>query len=242
MTFDVNRLKTQLVDRHHSVFVLQDMPSPVWINGGYALVAKQYNVPGLDEVRVAQFIADQDKRFFSFYEYREETQILRCSLFSPALPFPHSVDPNIYIFDIDGTLADGSHRQHFVRNKPKNWPAYQAAIMDDKPHKHVIDVLKALRFFGHKILIASGRGEQEREDTINWLEWHAGLRELRDFDQLYMRKEKDYRADDIIKEEILAVIRQQHGEPTMVFDDRDRVVEMWRHNGVPCAQVAEGDF
>ena len=28
----------------------------------------------------------------------------------------------------------------------------------------------------------------------------------------------------------------------MVFDDRDRVVNMWRRNGVVCAQVAPGDF
>lgn len=28
----------------------------------------------------------------------------------------------------------------------------------------------------------------------------------------------------------------------MTFDDRDRVVAMWRRNGVVCAQVAPGDF
>jgi len=28
----------------------------------------------------------------------------------------------------------------------------------------------------------------------------------------------------------------------MAFDDRNRVVATWRANGVPCAQVAEGDF
>jgi len=28
----------------------------------------------------------------------------------------------------------------------------------------------------------------------------------------------------------------------MVFDDRDQVVEMWRANGIPCFQVAPGNF
>jgi hypothetical protein len=27
-----------------------------------------------------------------------------------------------------------------------------------------------------------------------------------------------------------------------VFDDRDKVVAMWRRNGVACFQVAEGNF
>jgi hypothetical protein len=27
-----------------------------------------------------------------------------------------------------------------------------------------------------------------------------------------------------------------------VFDDRDKVVKIWRNNGVRCCQVAEGDF
>jgi len=28
----------------------------------------------------------------------------------------------------------------------------------------------------------------------------------------------------------------------MVFDDRDKVVNMWRENGIPCLQVAPGNF
>jgi hypothetical protein len=27
-----------------------------------------------------------------------------------------------------------------------------------------------------------------------------------------------------------------------VFDDRDKVVNMWRKRGIPCFQVAPGDF
>jgi hypothetical protein len=28
----------------------------------------------------------------------------------------------------------------------------------------------------------------------------------------------------------------------MAFDDRNSVVKMWRDLGIPCAQVADGDF
>ena len=30
--------------------------------------------------------------------------------------------------------------------------------------------------------------------------------------------------------------------PTMAFDDRQQVVDMWRERGLTVAQVAEGDF
>ena len=57
-----------------------------------------------------------------------------------------------------------------------------------------------------------------------------------------MRKEGDHRPDHIIKLELLAQIRSDGFEPIMAFDDRNSVVKMWRDAGIPCAQVAEGDF
>jgi hypothetical protein len=57
-----------------------------------------------------------------------------------------------------------------------------------------------------------------------------------------MRKAGDHRDDDILKIELLAEMRRDGYTPIMVFDDRNRVVKAWRSAGVPCAQVAEGDF
>jgi hypothetical protein len=57
-----------------------------------------------------------------------------------------------------------------------------------------------------------------------------------------MRKEGDHRDDDIIKLELLEQVRADGFEPIMAFDDRNRVVAAWRSAGVPCAQVAPGDF
>jgi len=57
-----------------------------------------------------------------------------------------------------------------------------------------------------------------------------------------MRPDDDRRPDDEIKAEILGRMRETGLQPLMAFDDRDKVVAMWRANGVPCAQVAEGAF
>jgi hypothetical protein len=52
----------------------------------------------------------------------------------------------------------------------------------------------------------------------------------------------DYRADDIVKEEFLDRILADEYGTQRVFDDRDRVVTMWRRRGLVCCQVAEGNF
>jgi hypothetical protein len=41
---------------------------------------------------------------------------------------------------------------------------------------------------------------------------------------------------------MLTQIKADGWLPIMAFDDRARVVKMWRDNGVPCCQVAPGDF
>jgi hypothetical protein len=144
-----------------------------------------------------------------------------------------------FIFDIDGTLADCSHRQHHVERKPKDWDAFFTGMADDRPHRHVFAVMDALFRDGETIVYCSGRPERYRRLTAEWLEKHACSGQT---DNLYMRKDGDYRADFIVKAELLAQIRADGFNPVMAFDDRQQVVDMWRDNGVPCAQVAKGDF
>lgn len=141
-----------------------------------------------------------------------------------------------YIFDIDGTLADNSHRTHHLLKQPKDWDAYHAEVERDTPHSHVLMVARALSNFGYRLVFCSGRHDGQRLITREWLD-SCGL-----YGYLYMRKEGDHRPDYIVKRELLDQIRSDGFEPVMVFDDRNSVVKMWREAGIPCAQVAEGDF
>jgi hypothetical protein len=59
---------------------------------------------------------------------------------------------------------------------------------------------------------------------------------------LFMRKAKDYRKDQFVKKEMLDTIKFLNYNPTLSFDDRDRVVKMWREEGIRCFQVDYGDF
>ena len=137
----------------------------------------------------------------------------------------------LVVFDIDGTLANIEHRLDYVRSKPKNWRAFDAGIPNDKVNPHVAEVFFGLRNDGHDIIFASGRNERSRDATVDWLDrknfWCA------DSSKLYMRKADDFRSDDIVKQEILDEIIADYGKkPDMVFDDRKRVVDMWRRNGI----------
>lgn len=142
-----------------------------------------------------------------------------------------------YLFDIDGTLADVSHRLSHIQKKPKDWDAFFAACVDDPPIHHMCNLAEDLINAGRYVVFVSGRSDRVRAETLTWLHKNVGVSRT-----LYMRKDGDHRLDNIVKRELLDQIRADGYEPIMAFDDRDQVVKMWREAGVPCAQVAEGDF
>lgn len=83
----------------------------------------------------------------------------------------------------------------------------------------------------------TGRPITRQRETQIWLQQH-----FLPYHSLYMRQKGDFRKDYIVKKEILETIRKEFGEPYFALDDRSSVVAMWRENGVPCLQVAPGDF
>lgn len=140
-------------------------------------------------------------------------------------------------FDIDGTLADVSHRVKYWREKPKNWNMFKSEMVNDTPIEPIVKIARDLAEQGHNIILCSGRSEESRKVTIEWMNKHRIP-----FAKLYMRAEKDYRGDDIIKKELLDKIIEDWGKaPDIVFDDRPRVVKMWRENGVFVADVYQGE-
>lgn len=132
-----------------------------------------------------------------------------------------------WLFDLDGTLANVTHRRHFVATKPKNWAAWNVAQPRDPVNEPVADLARALKAQGMAIVIVSGRGNDFRTPTVEWLTNHNIP-----FDALFMRASKDHRADDLIKAELLEEVLAAGFEPVAVVDDRPRVVRMWRERGL----------
>lgn len=140
-----------------------------------------------------------------------------------------------YLFDIDGTLADGEHRRYYIGSDPKDWDKYFSLVEYDKPIEHIVE-LAHIMYGLVDIVYVSGRSDECRFSTEQWLIEHCP------WGPVYMRRKGDHRPDNIIKIELLGQIRQDGYDPILVFDDRTRVVNAWRAAGLPCLQVAPGDF
>ncbi len=145
---------------------------------------------------------------------------------------------NTIIFDIDGTLADIEHRRAFLKQNKPDWKSFNDKMGDDTLNLPVVELYRTLWDSGkYEIIITSGRSESSRSLTEQWLVWNEVA-----FDRLEMRADGDYRADHIIKEEILHQLQGEGKNILFVVDDRQQVVDMWRRNGITCLQCDVGDF
>jgi hypothetical protein len=137
------------------------------------------------------------------------------------------------IVDLDGTLALGRFGDS-GRRGPFDW----GRVGEDDPNPDVIEIVSVLSRM-YTTIIVSGRSIDCCEETMDWLKREApGV----SWDLLYMRKAGDFRPDEIVKEEIYRVSIEGLYDVVAVFDDRDKVVGMWRDLGLTCMQVAPGNF
>lgn len=148
------------------------------------------------------------------------------------------------ICDIDGTLADIDHRRPLVEGKKKDFKTFLSPeqVQSDGVHYDVEFIALALAFQQYKIVLVSGRPENLREVTEDWL----GSATILPYAHLFMRADGDFRSDAIVKREIyetkLIPLNIVPDNTLCVLDDRQRVVDMWRELGFRCLQVAPGDF
>jgi predicted kinase len=131
----------------------------------------------------------------------------------------------IVLCDIDGTLADGRHRERFVQGDKKDWDSYYSLLEHDAPIDLVARWVREL-FKDHTVCIVSGRPDTYQKKTIAWLDKHEIP-----YHWIFMRPGNDKRPDVQIKNDILKNIPKD--KIFMAIDDRPCVIrEVWRVNGV----------
>ncbi|MCE9564634.1 MAG: AAA family ATPase [Planctomycetes bacterium] len=140
------------------------------------------------------------------------------------------------IFDIDGTLADATHRLHHIQNGSRNWDAFFAEAANDPVIEPVRDLVQLFDNQDYQIILVSGRTDKIRGLTEAWLDQHSIP-----YHELYMRAESDYRQDFLVKSELLDGILAKGHQIHCVIDDRPSVVAMWRERGLTCLQCREWD-
>lgn len=143
-------------------------------------------------------------------------------------PYVSGVLPWAILVDIDGTLA------HMTDRGPYDTSLYHTDEVDS--------TIATLAYLwgsrtNAKVILMSGRSEDFREVTHNWL-----LDNRVHYDELYMRPSGDLRKDSIVKDELFETHIAGRYNVDFVLDDRDQVVEMWRAKGLKCLQVAPGAF
>jgi phosphoglycolate phosphatase-like HAD superfamily hydrolase len=130
----------------------------------------------------------------------------------------------LVVFDIDGVLADVSHRVHHVERRPKDWAAFFGAAHADSPLPDGVALAREVAD-EHALLYLTGRPESLRRVTEQWLERH----ELPP-GRLLMRRAGDYRPARVMK---LDVVRALHARETVhaVVDDDPSVVTVLQEAG-----------
>lgn len=136
---------------------------------------------------------------------------------------------NCIIVDIDGTIAEADNRNIYDLSR----------VHTDSPRTEIIKIIRGyIDYYDDiNVLVVSGRDGKSLTETSEWLNTHFPF-----WNMLYMRGEGDNRCDSIVKEEIYLNHININYNVLAVFDDRKRVVDMWRKHKLNVLQVAEGDF
>jgi phosphoglycolate phosphatase-like HAD superfamily hydrolase len=149
------------------------------------------------------------------------------------------------IFDLDGTLADITKRREMStkENGKIDWDIFfdPNNIWFDLPNEPVITMAQLLSE-KHRIVIFSGRSKATKDETKRWLQKFDVP-----FDVLKMRPTSNdwkFMPDDELKQHWLDLLFKDEKKKDIlcVFDDRQKVVDMWRRNGITCFQVDDGNF
>ena len=185
-----------------------------------------FEVVDFTHVSVEECI-ERDQKRLSYVGEKVIREMHQKFLARPVEPVPYNEKlPVCIIADIDGTVALKGDRS------PYDW----SRVQEDRPHWPVIELVRSL-FQKHCVVFVSGRKECCREITTQWLEQYF------DFGiDLYMRRDDDDRDDVIVKREIYEQHIKGRYNVQLVLDDREKVVRMWRQQGLTCLAVADGDF
>lgn len=236
---------SQSKEKH--VLAIRDMIVEYWLEKGYTIIVDDTNFHPKHENRLRE-IAEKHQAGFGVTHV--DTPIDDC--IKNDLKRPNSVGekvirkmhedyvrpallkvikndklPKAVICDLDGTLA-----LHNGRNP------YDASTCDqDLVNTPVAEAVWKYGRDDYQILFTSGRESQYRPQTIEFLK-KAGMSSY----QLFMRETGDKRKDHVVKLELYEKYISGNYNVEAVFDDRQRVVDMWRDVGLTVFQVADGNF
>ena len=145
----------------------------------------------------------------------------------------------LVIFDLDGVISNASHRQHFMRESPKNFRGFFLAAVDDPP----LDVGRALAASvadDHAVAILTARPFYVAENTRSWLAANDVRHDLLILRPRWGTTSRGTAAD--FKRRELHRLWEAGYEVTVALDDDERVINMYRSEGVFALYIHSGYY
>ncbi len=136
------------------------------------------------------------------------------------------------VVDLDGTLSDARARRHFVTGKRRDYEAFHARLGDDPVFEWCRTLMTGMGAICIHVVIVTARNEGCELATRDWL-----ARNEVHFNELHLvRPDGDTTPDHELKRRWL----RAYGPERILFavEDRTRVADMFREEGVPCLQCA----
>ena len=142
----------------------------------------------------------------------------------------------ILILDLDGTLADTSHRAGFIE-KPnptdEDWDRFfdPELVALDVPIAESQDALGKISRIFDKIIFLTGRPEYLRKTTAQWLDVYFGMSPTPE--ELFMRPSGSRISNSTIKKGLLeSKIKPLYGDQDWIFiDDEVKNLELFKQYG-----------
>ena len=136
----------------------------------------------------------------------------------------------IILCDIDGTIANNDHRQHFLEGK-KDWDGFFSELINDEPIFPIINKVIEEHNSGKDIIFLTGRPERYRYSTTLWLKEYFNF-ELK----ILMRKNNDQNNKLKVKKEIFEK-NFRVNDIDYVIDNDKELLKQWEDMGIDVYEV-----
>jgi len=140
------------------------------------------------------------------------------------------MEKDTIVIDLDGTLANIAYRRHLVQQDKPDWDKFYAECRYDEVNFWCRELMAGMRQKGYEIVIVSARRKSCKADTVDWLRFNDIP-----YQTLYLlRNDNDHTEDKELKRNWLSFYDKDR--VLFVVDDRQKVVDMWRSEGLVCLQ------
>lgn len=135
----------------------------------------------------------------------------------------------------NGCILTGNYKLPNQEKWKPDWQAFYEACDRDQVIPHSTELLYLFLKDNYPLEIWSGRCESVRDKTQDWLDYnifyHYFGPEKKNIN-LKMRPIGDSTPDDVLKEKWLDEALAEGKKIDFVFDDRPKVIRMWRRRGI----------